>query len=38
MAQIIADRRDIDFVLYEQFNAVELTAHEKYHKFSQSCD
>ncbi|MBA2881276.1 hypothetical protein HNR65_001602 [Desulfosalsimonas propionicica] len=31
MAQILADRRDIDFVLYEQFDAEQLT---RYHKFA----
>ena len=30
MGQIIADRRDIDFVLYEQLNAEELVRHERY--------
>jgi len=25
MAQLITDRRDIDFVLYEQFNVAALT-------------
>jgi hypothetical protein len=30
MAQKIADRRDIDFVMYEQFNAEETLAHERY--------
>ena len=30
MAQVITDRRDIDFVLYEQFNAEALTNHEKF--------
>ena len=30
MAQVITDRRDIDFVLYEQFNAEELTEYEKF--------
>ena len=30
MAQIIADRRDIDFVLYEQIKADELTRHERF--------
>jgi alkylation response protein AidB-like acyl-CoA dehydrogenase len=35
MAQIIAERRDIDFVLYEQFNAVELTEYEKYADFNK---
>jgi hypothetical protein len=28
MAQQIADRRDVDFVLYEQFDAVSLTRHD----------
>ena len=32
MAQQIADQRDIEFVLYEQLRADELTAHEKYKK------
>ncbi|MBS3756156.1 MAG: acyl-CoA dehydrogenase [Desulfobacterales bacterium] len=30
MAQQIADRRDVDFVLYEQFDAESLTQHERY--------
>jgi hypothetical protein len=30
MAQQIADRRDVDFVLYEQFDAVSLTRHDRY--------
>ena len=30
MAQLIADRRDIDFVLYDQIDAEEFTRHEKY--------
>ncbi|MFW6080646.1 MAG: acyl-CoA dehydrogenase [Desulfosalsimonas sp.] len=30
MAQQIADRRDVDFVLYEQFDAVSLTKNERY--------
>ncbi len=30
MAQQIADRRDVDFVLYEQFDAESLTRHERY--------
>ena len=29
MAQVIADRRDIDFVLYEQINAEQFIKHEK---------
>jgi alkylation response protein AidB-like acyl-CoA dehydrogenase len=35
MAQLIADRRDIDFVLYEQMNAEEFTQHEKYSEFNK---
>lgn len=30
MAQLIADKRDIDFVLYEQMHAEELAKHEKF--------
>ncbi|MFW6334358.1 MAG: acyl-CoA dehydrogenase family protein, partial [Desulfosalsimonas sp.] len=30
MAQQIADRRDVDFVLYEQFDAVSLTKNARY--------
>ena len=30
MAQQIADRRDIDFVLFEQIEADKVTEHEKY--------
>jgi alkylation response protein AidB-like acyl-CoA dehydrogenase len=35
MAQQIADQRDIEFVLYEQLRADELTAHEKYKEFNR---
>jgi alkylation response protein AidB-like acyl-CoA dehydrogenase len=35
MAQVIADRRDIDFVLYEQLNAEELTKLERYQDFNR---
>jgi alkylation response protein AidB-like acyl-CoA dehydrogenase len=35
MAQVITDRRDIDFVLYEQFNAEEFTKHEKFADFNK---
>ena len=35
MAQVIADRRDIDFVLYEQFDVEELTQHEKFAEFNK---
>ena len=30
MAQVVADRRDIDFVLYEQLKVEELIRHERY--------
>src|SRR5581483_6782607 len=30
MAQILADRRDIDFVLHEQLNVEELSKHERF--------
>ncbi len=30
MAQQIADKRDVDFVLYEQFDAASLTKYERY--------
>jgi alkylation response protein AidB-like acyl-CoA dehydrogenase len=30
MAQLIADRRDVDFVLYEQFKIEDLLKHERY--------
>jgi alkylation response protein AidB-like acyl-CoA dehydrogenase len=35
MAQIIADRGEIDFVLYEQFCVEELTGHPKYKGFNK---
>jgi alkylation response protein AidB-like acyl-CoA dehydrogenase len=35
MAQLIADRQDIDFVLYEQIKAEEFTKHEKYNEFNK---
>ena len=35
MAQVIADRRDIDFVLFEQFAADTLSEHEKYAEFNR---
>lgn len=35
MAQVIADRRDIEFVLYEQFNIAELTQYEKFAEFNK---
>jgi alkylation response protein AidB-like acyl-CoA dehydrogenase len=35
MAQTIADRRDIDFVLYEQLNVEKLSKNEKYSDFKK---
>jgi len=35
MAQLIADRRDVDFVLHEQFKVEELSKHEKYEEFNK---
>ncbi|NNG01771.1 MAG: acyl-CoA dehydrogenase [Desulfobacteraceae bacterium] len=35
MAQLIADRRDIDFVLHEQLNVGELSKHEKFAEFNK---
>jgi alkylation response protein AidB-like acyl-CoA dehydrogenase len=35
MAQVIADRRDIDFVLYEQLKTDELTALNKFKDFNK---
>jgi alkylation response protein AidB-like acyl-CoA dehydrogenase len=35
MAQQIADRRDIDFVLHEMLNVQELSQHEKYQDFNR---
>ncbi len=35
MAQVIADRRDIDFVLHEQFNVGELSNHPKFSAFDK---
>jgi len=35
MAQVIADRRDIDFVLYEQLKADELTKVDRYKDFNK---
>ena len=35
MAQVITDRRDIDFFLYEQFNVEALTKHEKFADFNK---
>ncbi|MBA4367764.1 MAG: acyl-CoA dehydrogenase [Desulfobacterium sp.] len=35
MAQVIADRRDVDFVLHEQFKVSELSKHEKFAEFNK---
>ncbi|NOX32479.1 MAG: acyl-CoA dehydrogenase [Deltaproteobacteria bacterium] len=35
MAQLIADQKEIDFILYEQFNAEELLTYEKFNGFSK---
>lgn len=35
MAQVIADRRDVDFVLFEQLNAEELCENEQYEEFNR---
>jgi alkylation response protein AidB-like acyl-CoA dehydrogenase len=35
MVQLIADRRDIDFVLYEQHEAAKLSNHEKFIDFNK---
>ncbi len=35
MAQVIADRRDIDFVLHEQFNVGEFSKHDRYAEFNR---
>ncbi len=35
MAQVIADRRDIDFVLHEQYEVVNLSAHDKFKDYTK---
>ncbi len=35
MAQILADRRDIDFVIYEQLKVEELARHERFSEFNR---
>jgi hypothetical protein len=35
MSRPITDRGDIEFVLYEQFNAAELTKHERFADFNK---
>ena len=39
MVQQLADKRDLDFVIWEQFNNEELLAHEAYEAFNKkTCD
>jgi alkylation response protein AidB-like acyl-CoA dehydrogenase len=35
MAQVLADRRDIDFILYEQFDVTQLSTHTKFREFNK---
>ncbi|MEZ4529367.1 MAG: acyl-CoA dehydrogenase N-terminal domain-containing protein, partial [Desulfobacterales bacterium] len=35
MAQTIADRRDVDFVLHEQLEVEKLSKHEKFAEFNR---
>ena len=35
MVQLIADRRDIDFVLFEQLKAQSLCQHDRYNEFNK---
>ena len=35
MAQLIADRRDVDFVLHEQMQVADLSQHEKFAEFNK---
>ena len=35
MAQVIADRKDVDFVLFEQLKVDELSKHEKFAEFNK---
>ncbi|MGK7311864.1 MAG: acyl-CoA dehydrogenase [Candidatus Longimicrobiales bacterium M2_2A_002] len=35
MAQILADRRDVDFVLHEQLEVAELAEHERFAEFNR---
>lgn len=35
MAQLIADRRDVDFVLHEQLQVADFSKHEKYAEFNR---
>ncbi|MEZ4566277.1 MAG: acyl-CoA dehydrogenase N-terminal domain-containing protein [Desulfobacterales bacterium] len=39
MAQLIADRRDLDFVIWEQMNGEELLQFNAYKEFNKkTCD
>ncbi len=35
MTQLIADRKDVDFVLHEQLKVADLSKHEKYAEFNK---
>jgi alkylation response protein AidB-like acyl-CoA dehydrogenase len=35
MAQFIADRKDVDFVLHEQLNVADLSKHDRYSEFNK---
>jgi hypothetical protein len=35
MAQLVADRRDVDFVLHEQLKVADLSKHETYAEFNK---
>lgn len=35
MAQLIADRRDVDFVLHEQLQVEDLSKHERFAEFNK---
>jgi hypothetical protein len=35
MAQLIADRRDVDFVLYEQMKVEHFSKHERFAEFNR---
>jgi alkylation response protein AidB-like acyl-CoA dehydrogenase len=35
MAQLVADRRDVDFVLHEQLNVADLSKHKSYAEFNK---
>ena len=35
MAQLIADRKDVDFVLHEQFQTAELSKHDRFAEFNK---